>query len=608
MHFKHPRLQWLHEQLLLEQDAQNERFQLRGNLKELAREGVLIQHFRVVNKRFGFADYPEFTATVSPHQNTDGFRDGGYVELFCADEAKVQGMILSNDGRKFECRVFAPDFPDWLEDKQAAIHVVPDTKTHDCAVETLKRLEKDEFLSTNPFFNFIHHGKTVETAPSFEALPWFNKGLNESQQAAVQAILSEEPLSLVHGPPGTGKTTTVCEAIQQLSAHKQKSLVCATGNAAVDHIALELVKRGVKVLRVGNLGKIHADLLPFTVEGKMNVGPEQQQIKKMHVQAAQYRKMANQYKRNFGKDERDQRKLLIQEVKNIRSEIKKLVQYCTEKWMSEADVICGTPVALFDLNARVFDASTLFIDEAGQCLETLAWMAYKPVSKVVLAGDHLQLPPTILSEKAIRNGYNVSILELALHSGSSINLLDTQYRMRESIAAYSNVYFYESKLKTPDFLKDTSTHLYFYDTVGTGFTEEVGEEGSSLQNTGELRLAHQLILQNSGKKIAFISPYASQVAAAKEQFPDSVRCATVDSFQGQESEVVIISLVRSNEEQNIGFLKDYRRMNVAMTRAKETLYVIGDSLTIGNDAFFQGFIEFTEKNASYFSAWELLTD
>jgi superfamily I DNA and/or RNA helicase len=228
------------------------------------------------------------------------------------------------------------------------------------------------------------------------------------------------------------------------------------------------------------------------------------------------------------------------------------------------------------------------------------------VQKYVLAGDHLQLPPTVLSNQAAQLGFNTSILETAAKTMRPVFLLNVQYRMRQPIAGFSSRYFYEGKLLTNDNLLSAAQHLTFIDTAGSGFNEEHGQDGTSLRNEGELRIANKILESENidPEQAAFISPYAGQVAAAKELLPAQLRMSTIDSFQGQEQHTIILSLVRSNDDGIIGFLKDYRRMNVALTRAKEQLYVIGDSATLGNDAFFIAFLKYVEEYGSYRTVWD----
>ena len=312
------------------------------------------------------------------------------------------------------------------------------------------------------------------------------------------------------------------------------------------------------------------------------------------------------YKRSFGKAEREQRQLLFKEVKNIRNEIKKIQAYNEEKLFEEAQVIAGTPIGIYDADVDHLHFPTLVLDEAGQCIEPLAWCIFPFADKIVLAGDHWQLPPTVLSFEAAKLGFNRSILEVAIEDTNNIHLLNTQYRMKQVIAGFSSRYFYNNQLLSPSHLENTGTHITFIDTAGSGFNEIHGPDGVSLQNIGELDIVKKLLEteQLDLLKTAFISPYSGQVAAAKEVFPRQIRISTIDSFQGQEKENIILSLVRSNDDGEVGFLKDYRRMNVAITRAKEQLFIIGDSATIGADVFFSAFLTYIEKYGSYRTVWE----
>jgi superfamily I DNA and/or RNA helicase len=453
------------------------------------------------------------------------------------------------------------------------------------------------------------HGTAIRISatPDFSSPVVFkNTNLNQSQQHAVQAILQNEYLSIVHGPPGTGKTTTLIEAVVQLVKNGEKVVVAAPSNAAVDHLSRGLIREGIQLLRVGNVSKVDETLLAHTPEGYLNNSALQKELKQLKKRAEEFRRMALQYKRNFGREEREQRQLLFKEVKSIREEIKRIQNYHEEKLFDQAQVIAGTPIGLYDAGLHKLKFQTLVIDEAGQCIEPFAWCIFPLAEKWVLAGDHWQLPPTVLSAEAAAAGFNVSILEAAIRTCNSVRLLDVQYRMRDSIAGFSSHYFYQGLLKTAGHLMDQGVHLVFIDTAGSGYEEEPGGEGTSLQNKGELNLVRQLLEteQLNLKNTALITPYSGQVAAARELFPQDLRISTIDSFQGQEKEVVILSLVRNNDSGEIGFLKDYRRMNVAMTRAQEKLFVIGDSATIGGDKFYGRFLEFVESRGLYRTVWE----
>lgn len=609
MEHAHPDLYKLIEGLQLEEKEQKSRFRMdkEHTLRSLKAEGVAIHPISISRKTFGYADYPEIAFRIPYPIENNLFRDGAAIECFTPDQESIKGILLNLEGRSGEFRLYAPDYPDWLEDGNVGIKLTPDDRTISIMKKCLNELPAHQKQFN--LFRKIHGEKFVndEEETVTQVFSLSNKQLNESQQNAIHAILENPELTIVHGPPGTGKTSTLIEATFQLTKQHKKVLVSAPGNATVDHFALGLLAKGIKILRLGNSTKVHEQIYPYTPEGRLSDDKIRKEIKELKVRAEAFRKMALKYKRSFGKSEREQRNLLFQEVKNIRNEIKKIQYYNEEKCFQEAEVILGTPIGLFDANMKDIKFDTLIIDEAGQCLEPLAWCIFPKAERYVLAGDPYQLPPTVLSNEATKLGFNQSILETACKHISSVYLLNTQYRMKQAIAGFSSSWFYENLLQTAEHLQSDDAHIYFYDTAGSGAQEEQGSNGMSLQNKGEMEIVLKLIAHENinPTQCAFISPYSSQVLLAKELLPNSMRIATIDSFQGQEQEVIIISLVRSNEDGEIGFLKDYRRMNVAMTRAKDKLFIIGDSATLGRDVFYTGLLEYIEKSGCYKSVWEL---
>jgi ATP-dependent RNA/DNA helicase IGHMBP2 len=604
----HAYIQQLLQCIALEEKEQAQRYSLdqQHTLKQLKAEGLALHPVVVTRKIFGYADYPEISFKISFPPEANMFKDGVAIECFIAGEEPIKGVLLGFDGKSGDFRLFAPDFPDWIEDNGVGIKLTPDTRTTEIMKKVLGELESNKVLKT--LFEQIHGDADIKKllAVPTDNINFKSNSLNESQQQAVAAIVNSEDVVIVHGPPGTGKTTTLVEAVIQLVQRGEKVLVSAPSNTAVDHICRGLIANGISLLRVGNTSKVDTDIFLHTPEGRLNNSAAQKEIKELKIRAESFRKMALKYKRNFGKAEREQRNLLFKEVKSLRQEIKKLQHYNEEKLFDGAAVIAGTPIGLYDADIGAYKFSTLIIDEAGQCIEPLAWCILNMANKTVLAGDHFQLPPTVLSQQAAALGLNRSILEVAINKLTGAYLLNTQYRMRESIAGFSSAYFYDDKLMTATSLINNGTHITFIDTAGSGFNETRDPDGVSLQNDGELQLVQKL-LQTEMLQInntAFISPYSGQVTIARERLPQALRCSTIDSFQGQEKENIIVSLVRSNDENEIGFLKDYRRMNVAITRAKEQLFVIGDSATIGADNFYYSFLQYVEKNGSYKSVWE----
>ncbi len=593
----------------LEEQEQVQRYSLdqQHTLKALKIAGLALHPITVTRKNFGYADYPEISFKLSYPVELNLFKDGAAIECFCSGEEPVKGVLLNADGRSGEFRLFAPDFPDWIEDKNVGIKLAPDQRTTAIMKSTLNNLEANAALYR--LFEEIHGTAPVKQQAfnqESQSIIFKNKQLNPSQQDAVKAMVANNEMLIIHGPPGTGKTTTLIEGMLQLIVQGEKIMVTAPSNTAVDHIAKGLIAQGVSVLRVGNSSKTDALVFAHTPEGKLANSREQKEIKQLKIRAEEFRKMALKYKRSFGKEEREQRNLLFKEVKDIRQQIKKLQAYNEEKLYEQADVILGTPIGLYDADLRYLKCNTLVMDEAGQCIEPLAWCVFPLAQKYVLAGDHLQLPPTVLSNEAVQLGFNTSILERAVNTMQPVFLLNTQYRMKQPIAGFSNQYFYEGKLMTDEKLLSTASHLTFIDTAGSGFNEAHGQDGTSLRNEGELRIVNKIFETENiqAAQTAFISPYAGQVEAAKELLPAQMRISTIDSFQGQEQHTIILSLVRSNDEGIIGFLKDYRRMNVALTRAKEQLYVIGDSATLANDPFFIAFLQYVETFGNYRTVWE----
>jgi ATP-dependent RNA/DNA helicase IGHMBP2 len=604
----HPYIRQLLAAVALEEKEEIKRYSLdkQHTLRSLKAEGLALHPIIVTRKSFGYADYPEISFRLPFPADTNQFRDGAAIECFSQGEDPVKGVLINIDGRVGEFRLFAPDFPDWIEDDKVGIKLAPDQRTTSIMKTVLNNLENNKVLYT--LFEQIHGDKNdyhgVE--PGEIEIAFVDQQLNASQRRAVSAILQNKNITIVHGPPGTGKTTTLTEAIVQLVKEGEKVLVSAPSNTAVDNIAKGLIHKGLQLLRVGNTSKVDEEIFSSTPEGKLNNPRQQKELKELKKRAEEFRRMALKYKRSFGKAEREQRNLLFKEVKNIRTEIKNLQAYNEDKLFRESPVILGTPIGLYDAKINHIKFQTLVIDEAGQCIEPLAWCIFPLASKYVLAGDHLQLPPTVLSHEAALMGLNKSILEVCVETIADTFLLNIQYRMREAIAGFSGNYFYKGLLQNASHLGNVATHITFIDTAGSGYNEVQGSNGMSLQNEGELLIAKKLLEMESLDPLAtaFISPYSGQVAAAKDELPAQLRISTIDSFQGQEKEFIILSLVRSNDDGDIGFLKDYRRMNVAITRAKEQLFIIGDSATIGADPFYNALLGYVEKNGNYRTVWE----
>jgi len=599
-------LQHQKQLITLEKQAQQERYGKELNsasLKELKQAGAALHPLKVVHSYFGAGDYPQIDFAFLHPSDTAQFKAGTPVSCFVMDEGETEAVLLDITEKGGTIRFRGEDFPDWSDERGLGIKIAPDNHTFDVMSHLLKKLEVGEHTIINQHIKSLNSPHQNGNERTQLALP---HRLNESQQSAVKHILNADGITVLHGPPGTGKTTTLVHAIQELCTDGKRIIGSAPSNAAVDHLTRELVNKGISVVRLGNNIKISEDLLPYTPEGILERAEESKQIKKLKKQAEEYRKMASQYKRKFGKDEREQRTLLYKEVKSIRHEIRALRNFVLERAKASSAVITGTPVALYDELGADYKADYVILDEAGQCQDPLGWAVAQYASNWVLAGDPFQLPPTFIADEINHKKIGTSILDTAIEANVPIKLLDTQYRMDETICGFSNAYFYENKLKS-DTVKSTDP-IRFYDTAGSGYEEAVEPETGSRYNSGEIdAIEHFLELEeNKAVHWTIITPYQGQIRKLREREAlKKVRISTIDSFQGQEDEGIIISLVRSNTNQEIGFLRDYRRLNVALTRAKKHLVILGDSSTIGNDPFFSQLLEYYEKNEGYRSVFEL---
>lgn len=586
------------------------------------------------NTEVGRGDYLNIEVERTTHQDLQHqFRFGASVVLFSNHDPKsdrIEGTITHQSGNRMKISVRVDELPDWARDGKLGIDLLFDSNSYNEMYAALKQAAlQTEDNSENKLIRILTRGEK----PSFTKEKTFNipNQLNPVQQLAVDKILSADHLAIVHGPPGTGKTTTLVAAIKALVKHNnQKVLVVAPSNTAVDLLTEKLSLAGLNVIRVGNPARVSVRLMESTLDYKMTDHPEMKNIKSLKKQASEYKNMAHKYKRNFGKAERDQRKALFDEAHKIGREIEKSEQYIIDNLMGNAQVITATLVGANHYTVRNLKYDTIVIDEAGQALEPACWIPILKANKMVLAGDHFQLPPTIKSTTAAQNGLSNTLLEkvVQLHP-EAVVLLEEQYRMHQDIMAYSSKVFYQDKLKAHDSVSnhlvfESDKALIFIDTAGCSFEEKL--DGTSTTNPDEANfliqhLVSQVQLIQSRKEIeqfpsiAVVSPYKQQVELLKisinenevlKACGDKISVNTIDSFQGQERDMVYISLVRSNPTGTIGFLSDTRRMNVAMTRARKKLVVVGDSSTLSKSKFYNDFIAYAESLGGYHSAWEYL--
>jgi superfamily I DNA and/or RNA helicase len=571
-------------------------------LKEMKQAGVFISGLRIVHTYYGLGDYPLLDFQFLYPVNTIQFKPGSSIELVSSDGISCSAKLIDISEKRCTIKLVQEDFPDWIDEKGLGIKLCPDYRTLSLMEKEMANLLTKEGKTNNLILPFFTTNRLITIEKESRYL---NQQLNKSQINAVESMLNLNGILIVHGPPGTGKTTVIAQAAKALSGQGKKLIATAPSNAAVDHLTRKLVQSGLKVLRLGNNTKIETDILPFTNEGMLINSTYAKQIKKLRIQLNEYRKLAQQYKRNFGKEEREQRNLLYKEARTIKKEIQKLQAFANTKFIEEADVICGTPIALCDDLPENHVTDTLIIDEASQLQQALAWCVMKFAKNMVIVGDPFQLPPTNIGEHGT-NAAARSFLEAFHEAGFPKVFLEIQYRMDGQIAAFSSRYFYQNKLQSA--LPCTSNALYFFDTAGSDTQEEIDASGSKLNSVEADFIVHYLQKHNSmASSWTLLSPYQGQLNLFRGQEAlNDYRKASIDSFQGQEDEGIILSMVRSNTSQKIGFLKDYRRINVALTRAKKKLIIFADSSTIGQDPFYQQLLDFIEKNANYKSVFELI--
>ena len=508
-----------------------------------------------------------------------------------------------------------------MEEALHRVSVAKDDRLADLRNVVLKN-QKPAFLAENEIPEYYH-----------------DDNLNESQNQAIQNILAAKDFAIVHGPPGTGKTTTLVQAIKLTLQTEKQVLVTAPSNTAVDLLTQRLLDKGVKVLRIGNPARMDEDLMQYSLDAQIALHDDYRYLKKLRKDAEEFKKMARKYKRKFGPEERKQRKLLFIEASQRLSEATVLEKYIIDSLLNEAQVITATLVGAVNRYIRFRRFSTVFIDEAAQALEPACWIPISKSDRVIMAGDHFQLPPTIKSYEAAQQGLSETLFEKVIQKHKVDVMLKVQYRMHEQIMSFSNQQFYKNDLRADDIVKNhflgiskedelLAKPLEFIDTAGCSFDEKVHSESLSKLNPKEgdllvnhlrnllehIRLTQEDLLEK-GFSIGIISPYSAQVNYLKEHilhqdefvnYLPFLQVNSIDGFQGQERDVIYISLVRSNAKGQIGFLSDTRRMNVALTRAKKKLVIIGDSATLGLHSFYKNFLDYIEKVGAYQSAWEFL--
>jgi ATP-dependent RNA/DNA helicase IGHMBP2 len=632
------RLEKLQKLLKIERDEDYEQYRSffsRNNISYRKQNGVTWYPVVITNTEIGLGEYIHIDVErTTNHNEPHQFSGGKMAALFSNahnDVSPLNGIIKVLGPNKIRLSLTIDELPDWCDDGKLGINILFDEAGYREMDNALKKV-------MNAGNNRLAHLRDVMYGfkkPEFEKENTALKidRLNDSQNAAVRKIVAAKDIAIIHGPPGTGKTTTLVQAIRETLKNEQQVLVCSSSNTAVDLLTEKLHREGINVLRLGNPARISEEVLMNTIDSKIAKHESYKDLKNYRKTADEYFRMAGKYKRTFGREERQQRQLFYNEARKLLSDARVLEDYILEDQFSKAQVIACTPVVSSNRMMRDRQFKTVFIDEAAQALEPMCWIPITRCQRVIFAGDHFQLPPTVKSKLAEAGGLKESLFEHCMHINDVSVMLNTQYRMHEKIMNFSNSKFYGSHLKAHESVKDSllsydanepllNTPLDFIDTAGCGYNEMLNPESLSTSNPEEAQLLIRhlkLLLEqyySAGRgeaiSIGVISPYKEQVQLLTTQiendetfkkYPIRLAIKTIDGFQGQERDIIYISLVRSNDSKDIGFLSDIRRMNVALTRAKKKLVVIGDSATLSNHPFYKDFLDYADAVNAYKSAW-----
>ncbi len=631
----------LHDLLFLlkkekEEDlAQYKKKMVGTSLKERRKQGVCWYPVKMERSKYNAGDRLIIKINrMEEHREGHLFQSGKLVSFFSngannnETSASVNGVVNQVNKATMVVTLNSASIPSWLHDGQLGIQLLFDESSYREMEYAVNQVVK---IKSGRVHDLKHILLGKGEAHFKQRNPVEKPGLNSSQNRALNLIHTAQDVAFIHGPPGTGKTTTLIQTILNTLRTEQQILVCAPSNAAVDLLADRLGKQGVEVLRIGHPARVTDEILNKTLDVKITKHPEFKNLKHLRKKSEELFALGKKYKRNFGAAEREKRRQLLNEAKQYKSEADQLTFYISNNLVARAQIIATTLVGASNKILKGLHFKTVFIDEAAQALEPACWIPILKADRVIFAGDHCQLPPTIKSLEAARGGLEKTLFEKGITNNQSDVLLREQYRMHNDIMTFSSRVFYKNKLRANEQVAhwkifDGDAVVEFIDTAGCGYFEQRDKESRSSFNKEEADLLIRHLIQYLGQieavekldsieNIGIISPYKAQItllqemleaAGLEEEVKDKIGINTVDSFQGQERDIVYISLVRSNDNGEIGFLSDRRRMNVAMTRARKKLVIIGDSATIGQNKFYNELLDYMSEIGAYRSAFEIM--
>ncbi len=594
-------------------------------LKEKAETGYAWYPIQFLASQHTINDYLEVKIERTGEISGSGkFREGSGVQLILVrsgEKETLRGTIskLTKKQMWLLCKSDDIDDLDLPLSSVNAVELIYDERPYLIMKEALTQVMSNQKEDIAKLKKVIYDKDARHKVDDYQ-LQLLHETLNEGQRAAIAYAMGSATIGVIHGPPGTGKTTTLIGLIQELLSHEARVLVCASSNHAVDLLAMKCLDVGISTLRLGNVSRISEKVMEASLNEKVRNNKNWPQIKKWRIEADEIRKKAAKFKRAFGKEEREQRRQLFQEAKQTLRYAESIESDLIHQELTSARVILTTLISSSSSYLDRLNFDTLIIDEASQATEPECWVAMQRAKRVILAGDHKQLPPTVKSEIAQSKGLSTTLLDVLIPRLSQLGYLSMQYRMNLEVLAFPNLHFYDNTLMAYPMiahrkLDDQLPGVIFIDTAGTGFEECRDETTRSIYNPGEVDIVIKHIMQRNellkDKELAIISPYAEQVRFIHEfiksndiEIPGEWECDTIDGFQGQEKDVVYISLVRSNENNELGFISDMRRLNVALTRARMQIIIIGDSITLSKHPVYADLIRHIEKNEGYSSAWE----
>ena len=636
-------LRQVQELLKIEQEEDRQQYKiksLKSTLAERKAMGFCWYPVTITKEEIGFGN--KVVIELERTKDRDQlhlFQTGKAAALFSnnGERQNLSGVIVGLRRNKVLLATNKEDLPDWIDEGRLGIDLTFDEMSYremELAMKKVLEAHKTRLAELRDIL--LGDAAPRFTEEQVAGIPV----LNASQNEAVRKIVQAKDVAIIHGPPGTGKTTTLVQAILKSLETQKRLLVTAPSNTAVDLLTEKLANEGLNVIRIGNPSRVSDVLLEHTLDAQIMNHRSYKNLKDYRKTAEEYRRMAFQFKRKFGYEERAQRQFFKSESKRLLDEADRVEEYITEDLLNNVQVITCTLVGAANKAIRHLEYDTVFIDEAAQALEPACWIPISRAKRVVLAGDHFQLPPTVKSFEAEKGGLSKTLFEKCIERQPEVAvMLKTQYRMHHHIMEFSNQQFYQGELSAHESVHSSDLHQFdphfapglaveFVDTAGCGYNEVETPESSSSANPDEANLllnhlAHLLkdYTPATGEeaaplRIGVIAPYRAQINYLQDRVEHMpplhelkqkrlLSVGTVDSFQGQERDIIYISMTRSNEKGEIGFLADVRRMNVAMTRAKKKLVIVGDSATLSQHPYYAAFLTYVESINSYRSAWEL---